>query len=63
MTAFGEVGDGIDDFDWYAFPLEMQKIVPLLMIYAQEPVAIECFGSIACVRDVFKRVSEPRLEI
>lgn len=58
---FVEICDEIDNFDWYAFPMKIQKILPLILINAQEPVAIECFGSIACARDVFKRVSKTQI--
>lgn len=55
-AAYYEICDDICDFDWYAYPIEMQKILPLIMINAQEPVVLECFGKISCARDVFKSV-------
>lgn len=55
--AFLEICDGISVLDWYAFPIEIQKTLPIIMINAQEPVALECFGSISCGRDIFKAVS------
>lgn len=48
----------IDALDWYIFPIEMQKMLPTILIEAQQLVALECFGSILCSREVFKQVSE-----
>lgn len=47
----------IEQIDWYLLPLKMQHILPTILIYAQEPVYFECFGSIPCNRETFKRVS------
>lgn len=46
----------ISQFDWHLFPDEIQKILPVIIINAQQPVLIEWFGSISCVREVFKKV-------
>lgn len=54
---FIEINSSIDILDWYLFPINVQKIMPTLLIMAQQPVEIECFGSIVCDRDTFKRVS------
>lgn len=57
---FENVNDLIDQFDWYAFPLEMQKILPVMMMNAQQPVEVKSFGSIASNRETFRKVSETR---
>lgn len=54
--AFDEIGSTIDQFDWYLFPIELKRMLPMIMAIAQRPVSMECFGSIACTRDVFKNV-------
>lgn len=59
--AFDGISDDIEAFDWYAFPIKTQKILPLIMVYAQEPVYYECFGSITCGRFLFKRVSKMQI--
>lgn len=59
--SFVEVCRAIDEFNWYAFPISMQKALPIIFINAQEPVALKCFGGIICGRDVFKRVCENEL--
>ena len=56
-NAFVEIDDMIGEFDWYLFPNEIQQILPIIIAAAQKPVTIECFGSISCNRDVFKKVS------
>lgn len=56
-NAFDEINDVIGQFDWYLFPDELKKILPIIMQFAQRPVDVEFFGSISCSREVFKRVS------
>lgn len=46
----------IEQFHWYLFPIEIQRMLPVIIAVAQQPVTLECFGSIACTRDVFKDV-------
>lgn len=54
---FDEIDDMIGQLDWYNFPYEIRKILPFMLIMAQKPFRIECFGSIACNRETFKKVS------
>lgn len=54
--AFEECNDMIDQFEWYLFPVEIQRLLPLLWLVAQQPIEIVCFGSKACDRDTFKQV-------
>lgn len=42
--------------EWYLFPSNVQKMLPLILLYAQQPVNINCFGSIPCNRETFKKV-------
>lgn len=55
--AFDECGEMIDQFDWYLLPAKIQRILPLIINFAQQPVNIKCFGSSACDRETFKYVS------
>lgn len=55
--AFDEIDREIEQLDWYLFPIEIQRILPTIIINAQEPIVIECFGIISCNRDQFKKVS------
>lgn len=55
--AFEEIDNGIGAiFDWYLFPPQIQKILPLLTMDAQQLVALQCFGSILCNRETFENV-------
>lgn len=56
-NAFDEIGYSLEQFDWYLFPMEFKRILPMIMVIAQQPVELECFGSIKCSRIVFKKVS------
>lgn len=54
--AFNKIEDEIGQFNWYLFPEEMKQMLRLVMIMTQQPVIIECFGSISCSRETFKKV-------
>lgn len=54
---FESINDQMDQFKWYSFPLEVQRMLPAIILIAQQPVGIECFGSVLCLRESFKKVS------
>lgn len=51
----------IGQFNWHLFSYEIQKILPIIIMNAQQPVLIEWFGSISCVREVFKKVCHSKI--
>lgn len=55
-NAFDEIDSTIEQFDWYLFPIEVKRILPMIIVIAQQPIALECFGSIACSREIFEKV-------
>lgn len=55
--AFDECNDMIEQFEWYLLPAEMQRMLPFIMHFAQQPIHINCFGSTAYGRGLFKYVS------
>lgn len=55
--AYDECSDMVDEFDWYLFPVRIQRIIPMILQFTQQPTEIKCFGSIACNREAFKYVS------
>lgn len=57
INAYGGIDDVIGQFDWYLYPFEIQKFLPTIIIIAQQPVAIECFGSVTTNREAFQQVS------
>lgn len=56
-NAFEEILEEFDNFNWYRFPLEISRSLPMIISVAQEPVALEVFASIAVCRDVLNSVS------
>lgn len=58
IVAFDECNDMICRFEWYLLPAEIQIVLPLIMQFAQQPVNMKCFGSVACDRDTLKYVSK-----
>lgn len=56
-NGFDEINDEADQLNWHQFPVEIQKLLPTIMANVQQPVEIECFGSISCCRMVFIKVS------
>lgn len=54
--AFDECNDIIVQFDWFLLPVKIQRMLPAIMHFAQQPVNINCFGSSACDRALFKSV-------
>lgn len=53
---FGEVDNIIYGSEWYAFPGDVQRILPIIMMGAQESVILQGFGNLTCSRDAFKKV-------
>lgn len=54
--AFAECGDMIDQFEWYLFSMKIQRILPMILHFTQQPLQVICFGSKASDRDTFKSV-------
>lgn len=55
--SFLKINAIVDQLNWYLFPKNVQKMMLIISIMVQQSVDVECFGSIACNRDTFKRVS------
>lgn len=56
-NAFVDVDNVLSQIRWYLLPNEMQRILPMVLIYAQEPIVVQFFGSMSCSRTQFKSVS------
>lgn len=54
--AYDEIDCVIEQFDWNSFSIEIQRLLPILLIGAQQPVTLRCFGSILANREAFKQV-------
>lgn len=55
-NAFDRINLTIDRFNWYLLPNEVKRVLPVVIVIAQQPVSLKCYGSIVCTRDVFKDV-------
>lgn len=55
-SAFDGIDSAISLLHWYLFPIEIQRMLPMIMAHTQRPVLLECLGSTKCTRDVFKDV-------
>lgn len=53
---FNGIYDSICQLEWHLYPIEVQKMFVLIMMYTQEPLEIAFFGSSTCSRDQFKKV-------
>lgn len=53
---FNDVHRCICDSDWYLFPYEIQKMLPIILIATQKSVEISGFGNISFTRETFKLV-------
>lgn len=51
-----ECSDMVEQFDWYSFPTDVQRMFPMILAFMQEPIEAKCFGTIACDRAMFKYV-------
>lgn len=54
--AFNECNEMTNQLQWYLFPADIQRMLPLIFNYMQQPVDIKFFGSAACDRETFKHV-------
>lgn len=55
-NSFETIENRINLLAWYSLPIEVQRILPIIMINAQQPAIVAFFGSIACSRLQFKKV-------
>lgn len=57
-NAFIEIEHETGQLEWYLFTMDIQRILLILMIVAQNPVGLHVFGDISCDREDFKKVSD-----
>lgn len=58
-----EINDVFDQFNWYLFPVEIQRILPTAILYVQQPIEVKFFGSSSCSREQAKRVSFYKIHV
>lgn len=54
--AYDEIDCEMSRLGWYRLPIELRRILPTVMLFAQEPVVLRGLGSAICSREVFQRV-------
>lgn len=54
--SFDEYSDMIDQFDWYLLPMEIQRMLPMIFMFTQQPIEIKYFGTMAYGRPTMKYV-------
>lgn len=54
--AFEKCSDAIGQIEWYLFPANIQRMLPIIINFAQQPTEFRCFGSVACDRETSKNV-------
>lgn len=43
---------------WYLFPIEMQKMLVIVMLNTQQPVVVHGLANAMCMREIFKKVKK-----
>lgn len=56
-TQYTAIDYSICECDWYSFPLEIQKMLPMVMMSTQKAMIVQVFGKVACTRETFNRVN------
>lgn len=56
-SQFDELSDAIYQSEWYEFPMDVRRVLPILMMAAQKQVVPRGFGNLLCTREFFKKVT------
>lgn len=62
-NAFDECSDTLNQFHWYLFTPGIQRMLPMIIQFTQEPIVLYCFGTKAAIRDTFKYVCINHLQV
>lgn len=54
--AFKSFNGVLSQIDWYLLPISAQRILPMIIINAQQPMDVRCYGNVPCGRATFKKV-------
>lgn len=55
---FEKMDDTFEEIDWYLLPIDVQRMLPVVLMYVQETMVPKFFGSISCSREQFRKVSQ-----
>lgn len=57
INSFNEINDMISVCDFYLFPMDIQRLLPMILMNTQRPVVFRGFGNMELSRRTFNRVS------
>lgn len=57
-NAFDKFNIALGQLHWYLLPVDIQRMLSIVIINAQQPIFISCFGNITCGRETFKKVKK-----
>lgn len=55
--AYDKIECEINHLRWYRLSIELRRVLPVIILYAQEPVVMRGLGSVVCSREAFRQVS------
>lgn len=61
-AGFGESYAVLCTFDWYLYPIDIQRMLHIIMISVQSPVVFRSFGNIPCTREQAKKVGLDQID-
>lgn len=56
-SAFSVASVDIFHCDWFLFPMNIQRMLPVIIQNARQPVYFRGFGNVICTREAFKGVA------
>lgn len=54
---FNDINDVFNECNYLLFPIELQRLAPIAVIFTQQPMEFNFFGRITCSRECFKLVN------
>lgn len=58
LERYEKVDQQLFNCKWYKFPIEIQRMLVIVIANSQQPVTICGYGNIVCTRDALKKVNE-----
>lgn len=57
FNRFDEIDSILYQCEWYKLPIEMKRLLTIILMSIQQPIVIQGFGNISLRRIMFKKVS------
>lgn len=55
-NSFGDLADAFNQCEYESFPIELQRLMPIVLAAVQHPPILRSYGNITCCRNTFKQV-------